>query len=74
MDLYPFGLVLEIECNKEYNEEADEIIKKYTSVLNLDKNNKYRLSWDDKYEELCREQGKEIYKDVSFDTDMPNIK
>ncbi len=74
LDLYPFGLALEIECNKEYNEDADKIINKYTSVLNLDKNNKYRLSWDDKYEELCREQSKEIYKDVSFDKDMPNIK
>lgn len=41
--------------------------------LKPDINNSYKLSWDDKYTSLCREQNIEIYKDVTFDKPMPSI-
>ena len=44
------------------------------NLLNLDYKNAYRLSWDDKYEELCRAQNKEKYNHVLFDKDMPEVK
>ena len=38
------------------------------------KGNSYRLSWDDKYEELCKEQNIEKYNHVLFGKNMPEIK
>lgn len=72
LDEYPFGLALEIET--KVNENVSEIIDKYVNLLNLDYKNSYRLSWDDKYEELCKEQNKKIYNQVLFNKDMPEIK
>ena len=34
----------------------------------------YRLSWDDKYLELCEEQGIERFNEVTFDRPMPSVK
>ncbi len=45
----------------------------YASKLKLNIKDSYRLSWDDKYVELCKEQNKEIYNEVTFDKDMPSI-
>ena len=72
IDEYPFGIALEIESKTK--EEPEKIIDKYINLLNLKYENSYKLSWDDKYEELCKEQNKEIYKHVLFDKDMPEIK
>lgn len=72
VDEYPFGIALEIE-NKSNSENPKEIVKKWIEILNLDINKSYRLSWDDKYTELCREQNVEIYKHVTFDLPMPEI-
>lgn len=72
LDEYPFGLALEIET--KVNENVSEIIDKYVNLLNLDYKNSYRLSWDDKYEELCKEQNKKKYNHVLFNKDMPELK
>ena len=72
IDEYPFGIALEIESKT--NENQEKIIDKYINLLNLKYGDSYKLSWDDKYEELCKEQNKEIYKHVLFDKDMPEIK
>ncbi len=73
LDEYPFGLCLEIE-NKSIKDNPEEIVKKWTKLLDIDINDAYRLSWDDKYLELCEEQGIERYNEVTFDKKMPIIK
>ena len=73
VDEYPFGIALEIE-NKSNSENPKEIVKKWTELLNLDINNSYKLSWDDKYTSLCKQQNIEIFKHVTFDKEMPEIK
>ena len=72
VDEYPFGLCVEIE-NKSKTKDAETVIKEWLSKLKLDINEAYRLSWDDKYFELCTEQNIEIYNVVRFDKDMPKI-
>ncbi len=72
VDEYPFGLCVEIE-NKSKIKDAETVIKEWLSKLKLDINDAYRLSWDDKYAELCKEQNKEIYNVVRFNKDMPKI-
>ncbi len=71
IDLYPFGLGLEIEAKKDNNE--DIITNEYLKLLNLKIEDSYKLSWDDKYEELCKNQNKKIEKEVLFEKDMPQI-
>ena len=71
IDEYPFGVAIEIE-NKGDNDPL-ETVKKYVNLLGLDLNESYRLSWDDKYSELCKEQGIEELKEVSFGSKMPKI-
>lgn len=73
LDEYPFGLALEIE-SKAVNCNPEVIIDKYVDLLNLDYKDSYRLSWDDKYEELCKMQNVEKYNHVLFGKDMPEIK
>ena len=72
LDEYPFGLCLEIE-NKSTSKDAETVIKEWLDKLNLDITKAYKLSWDDKYEELCKNQGKEIHKIVKFNDDMPQV-
>ena len=72
VDEYPFGLCVELE-NKSNNKDAYEVINNWLDKLKLNINDAYRLSWDDKYEELCKEQNKNIEKIVRFDKDMPKI-
>lgn len=71
VDLYPFGLALEIEAKCDKNQE--EIVEKYVKKLGLDLKDSYRLSWDDKYSELCESQNIKKYSDVLFENkDMPS--
>lgn len=72
LDEYPFGLALEIEAKNE--DLAFDIIDRYMNLLGLSYNKAYRLSWDDKYLELCKEQNVGCYKYVTFDKPMPEIK
>jgi len=72
VDEYPFGLALEIESKNNNNPE--KVIDKYIKILKLDYKKSYRLSWDDKYEELCKEQNIEKYNHVLFEKNMPKIK
>ena len=71
LDLYPFGLALEIEAKKNNNQ--DKIIDEYLKLIDLTIEDSYKLSWDDKYEELCKDQNKKIEKEVLFEKDMPQI-
>lgn len=73
LDEYPFGLALEIE-NKSQDKNPQQIVEKWTKKLGLDINKAYRLSWDDKYTELCKEQNVEHYNHVTFNLPMPQVK
>lgn len=66
VDKYPFGIALEIE-NKSKIKNGEEIIKKWLNILNLNIQESFKLSWDDKYTSLCKEQGIKPVKDVIFD-------
>ncbi len=72
IDEYPFGIALEIE-NKNINKDPEEVVKKWIELLNLDISKAYRLSWDDKYTELCKEQGIEHFNHVKFGLPMPKV-
>lgn len=75
VDKYPFGVALEIE-NKSKNKEAIDVIEYWSNVIGVDIKDAYRLSWDDKYTSLCKEQNIVPVKDVVFDKNikMPKIK
>ena len=73
LDEYPFGIALEVE-NKSTDKNPEEVVKEYVSKIGLDINDKYPLSWDDKYEELCKMQNVPIYKEVTFNKKMPEVK
>ena len=72
LDEYPFGLALEIEA-KNKDKDPQKIIDKYVKLLNLKYEDSYRLSWDDKYLQLCSEQGYTCYKHVLFNMPMPKL-
>lgn len=72
VDEYPFGLCVEIE-NKSKVKDAEIVIKNWLEKLKFDINDAYRLSWDDKYSELCKEQNKKIENIVRFNKDMPKV-
>ena len=44
---------------------------KHINVLGFDINEAYQLSWDDKYEELCKEQNIKPERIVRFNKTMP---
>lgn len=73
VDEYPFGIAIEVE-NKSEDKDPIEVIKYWTIKLGLDLSKAYRLSWDDKYQELCKEQQVEIFNEVCFGKPMPVIK
>lgn len=70
VDEYPFGVALEIE-SKGNNPQQN--ISNWVQKLNLDINKAYRLSWDDKYSELCQKQNIPQFNHVTFDKPMPKI-
>lgn len=72
VDKYPFGIALEIE-NKSSTKSEEETILFWIKQLGLKPENAYRLSWDDKYTELCKQQNVEIFKHVKFGLKMPKI-
>ncbi len=73
VDEYPFGVCVEIE-NKSITGDPEAIVKKWVNILGLRIEDAYRLSWDDKYFELCQEQGIENFREVAFGKPMPSIK
>ena len=72
IDEYPFGIALEIE-NKSTDKDPELVVKLWTELLGLDIKAAYRLSWDDKYTELCKAQGMERFNHVTFDLPMPKV-
>ena len=74
VDKYPFGIALEIE-NKSKIKNGEEIIRKWLNILNLNIQEAFKLSWDDKYTSLCEAQGIKPVKDVIFDDSitMPKV-
>ena len=72
VDEYPFGLCSEIE-NKSKNKDADKVIEEWVKKIGFNINDAYRLSWDDKYSELCNQQNKKVENIVRFNKDMPVI-
>ncbi len=72
VDEYPFGICVEME-NKSKDKNPEEVITYWLDKLKLNINDAYRLSWDDKYAELCQEQNKNVESIVRFDKDMPKV-
>lgn len=72
VDEYPFGIAIEIE-NKSKTKNAEKVIKEWISKLNFDLEKAYRLSWDDKYSELCKAQNISVSNIVRFNTNMPKV-
>ena len=72
VDEYPFGLCIEIE-NKSKDKDATKVVETWVKKLGFDINEAYRLSWDDKYAELCKEQDKKLESIVRFNKDMPSV-
>ena len=71
-DQFPYGLMVEFELKDSADEQIlMDIIKK----CDLDINDASSLSCDDKYVQLCKEQGIKVLSDISFaDETMPKIK
>ena len=72
VDEYPFGIALEIESKSE-TKDPEENIKYWVNKLGLNLEDSYRLSWDDKYKELCKAQNIPNYSEVTFDKEMPKV-
>lgn len=70
VDIYPFMIAIEVE-NKSIDKDPKAIILYYLNLLGLDIKDSYRLSWDDKYEELCEEQNIKQYNIVDNTKEMP---
>lgn len=73
VDIYPFMIAIEIE-NKSMDKDPEMVVMYYLEKLGFSINDTYKLSWDDKYEELCKEQNIEVHKIVTFDRQMPEFK
>lgn len=70
VDESPFATAIEIESKTD-----DSIsLNWWIDRLGLKLEDAYSLSWDDKYNELCKEQGKTATKFVTFESDMPELK
>lgn len=70
IDEYPFGIAIEIESKNN----SEESVTSWVNKLGLSVTDAYRLSWDDKYQELCKEQNVECFSEVTFSKLMPSIK
>jgi hypothetical protein len=73
VDEYPFGVALEIEVKKSAK-EPEKIVAVWVEKLGLKLERAFRLSWDDKYRELCKEQNVLQLKHVAFGAKMPEAK
>lgn len=72
VDIYPFMIVLEVE-NKSKEKDPKAVILYYLNLLGLNLKESYRLSWDDKYEELCLEQNIKQQNIVDTTKEMPQF-
>ena len=61
VDIYPFMIAIEVE-NKGKDKDPKSVILYYLNLLGFNLKDSYRLSWDDKYEELCKEQNIKQYE------------
>ena len=67
-------LTFQIKCyNKSKEKKPEETILFWINRLGLQLDKAFRLSWDDKYTQLCEEQNVEIFKNVTFDLPMPKV-
>ena len=73
VDIYPFMIAVEIE-NKSLNKDPKTVVLYYLEKLNFSIDDIYKLSWDDKYEELCKAQNIKINNIVEFGKEMPKYK
>ena len=70
VDIYPFMIAVEVE-NKSKEKDPKSVILYYLNLLGLNLKDSYRLSWDDKYEELCKNQNIKQYNIVDKEKEMP---
>ncbi len=70
VDVYPFMIAIEVE-NKSKEKDPKSVILYYLNLLGLNIKDSYRLSWDDKYEELCKSQNIKQYNIVDKTKEMP---
>lgn len=70
VDIYPFMIAIEVE-NKSKDKDPKSVILYYLNLLGFNLKDSYRLSWDDKYEELCKEQNIKQYNIVDNTKEMP---
>ena len=59
-------ICIELE-SKSKTKDATEVIKTWMKKLKFDINEAYRLSWNDKYLDLCQEQNKKVLNIVRFE-------
>ena len=72
VDVYPFMIAIEVE-NKSTDKDPKSVILYYLNLLGLDLKDSYRLSWDDKYEELCKDQNIKQHNIVDISKEMPHF-
>ena len=72
VDIYPFMIAVEIE-NKSASKDPKSVVLYYLERLGFSLDDIYQLSWDDKYEELCKKQNIKINKVVEFGKEMPKF-
>ena len=70
VDIYPFMIAIEIE-NKSKEKDPKAVILYYLNLLNFKLEESYKLSWDDKYDELCDEQNIKKENHVDTTKEMP---
>jgi hypothetical protein len=74
LDKFPFGVALEIEQKSNASLDQNRSILSWVEKLGLSLNDSYKLSWDDKYLELCIKNNVSPKTDVLFsDESMPSI-
>lgn len=72
VDEYPFGVALEIEAKKSA-EKPEKNVAIWAEKLGLELKQAFRLSWDDKYRELCEKQNIPQLSHVAFGAKMPEV-
>ena len=73
VDIYPFMIAVEIE-NKSSDKDPKAVVLYYLEKLGFSIDDIYRLSWDDKYQELCDSQNIKVSNVVEFGKNMPIFK
>ena len=73
VDEYPFGVALEIEAKKA-TKHPEDVVVFWMQKIGLKLEDAFRLSWDDKYRELCQKQDIEQLNHVTFGAKMPEVK